>query len=315
MDGINERGQNALSDLTGCVFNIQRYAIHDGPGIRTTVFLKGCPLVCLWCDNPESQMLQPQIFFWQDRCIRCGTCIAVCPRDAITADDHGNKMIDVSLCDMCGVCVDECYPGALEQVGSFKSVKEVIQVVLEDRLFYENTGGGMTLSGGEPLAQPEFCLALLKTAREYGIHTAIETTGQAAWVDLEKLLPYLDLVLYDVKEVDDERHQRFIGGSNRLILDNLKRLAGTDKQVIIRRPIVPGYNDDPESIHALGQFVQQLGTVRQVDLLPYHRMGQNKYAHLEREYALGDTPTMNNEEAYGLRDILLTYGIKVKIGG
>lgn len=315
MVGNNGQGGLAPLDSTGCVFNIQRYAIHDGPGIRTTVFLKGCPLVCLWCDNPESQHPAPQIFYWGDRCIHCNTCLNVCPLDAISEDDLGNKQIALSLCDVCGLCVEQCYADALEQVGSLKSVDEIIQIVMEDQLFYDSSGGGMTLSGGEPLAQPQFCLDLLKAAKEHGIHTAIETSGHAPWVVWENLLPYLDLILYDVKEVDDEQHLHIVGASNRLILDNLKRLADTDKAVIVRCPIIPGYNDDSQSTHALGQFIQDLETIDQVDLLPYHRMGQNKYEVLDREYALGDMPTMENEAAFASRDILLSYGLKVRIGG
>jgi pyruvate formate lyase activating enzyme len=310
MDGNRKQGDDA-----GWVFNIQRYAVHDGPGIRTTVFLKGCPLHCLWCDNPESQHIEPQFVFWEDRCIHCGTCLAVCLLSAVLEDSQGRKQIDPELCDLCGLCVDQCYAGALEQLGRLRTVGEVLTIVEEDRPFYDGSGGGMTLSGGEPLAQPQFTYSLLKGARVRGIHTAIETSGFAPWPVWKNLLPYLDLILYDLKETDPKQHEYFTGMSNKLVLDNLKRLAKTGTPVIVRRPVIPGYNDTSESIHALGQFVQKLETVSEIDLLPYHRLGQNKYKQLGQEYVLGDTPTMKDEKVTGLRDILLSYGLNVKIGG
>ncbi len=315
MDGNNRQESFENISSTGWVFNVQRYAIHDGPGIRTTVFLKGCPLACLWCDNPESQSPRPQVFFWEDRCIHCGYCLTVCPTGAILGDAQARKEIDTEHCNLCGLCTEQCFAGALEQVGSQKTVDEIMGIVLEDQPFYDESGGGMTLSGGEPLAQPQFAFQLLKTAHEHGIHTAIETSGFGSWQTWENLLPYLDLILYDLKEVTGKQHKKFIGVSNELILDNLRRLAQTGKPIIIRRPVIPGYNDAPESIHILGQFVKQLETIHEIDLLPYHRLGQKKYEHLGRDYVLGDTPTMKDEEVAGLRDILLSYGFRVKVGG
>ena len=310
MDGNRRQGDEA-----GWVFNIQRYAVHDGPGIRTTVFLKGCPLHCLWCDNPESQHIEPQFVFWEDRCIHCGTCLAICPLSAVSEDDQSRKQIDPMRCDLCGLCVDQCYAGALEQLGRLRTVGEVLAIVEEDRPFYDESGGGMTLSGGEPLTQLQFTYNLLKGAKVRGIQTAIETSGYAPWPVWKSLLPYLDLILYDLKETDPKRHEHFTGVSNKLVLDNLRRLAKTGKPVIVRRPVIRGYNDTPESIHSLGRFVQGLETVSEIDLLPYHRLGQNKYKQLGQEYVLGDTPTMKDEEVTGLRDILLSYGLNVKIGG
>ncbi|MCJ7434624.1 MAG: glycyl-radical enzyme activating protein [Anaerolineales bacterium] len=310
MDGNRKQGGEA-----GWVFNIQRYAVHDGPGIRTTVFLKGCPLHCLWCDNPESQPVEPQLVFWEDRCIHCGTCLAVCPLSAVLEDSQGRKQIDPKLCDLCGLCVDQCYAGALEQLGRLRTVGEVLTIVEEDRPFYDESGGGMTLSGGEPLTQPQFTYGLLKGAKARGIQTAIETSGFAPWPVWKNLLPYLDLILYDLKETDPKQHEYFTGVSNELVLDNLRRLTKANKPVIVRRPVIPGYNDTPESIHALGRFVRELETVSEIDLLPYHRLGQNKYKQLGQEYLMDDMPTMKDEEVTGLRDILLSYGLNVKIGG
>lgn len=309
MDGNRDQSEEA-----GWVFNIQRYAVHDGPGIRTTVFLKGCPLNCLWCDNPESHRIKPQFIFWEDRCIHCGTCVAVCPQLAVFEDDQGRKQIDPERCDFCGVCVDQCYADALEQVGRLRSASEVLAIVEEDRPFYDQSGGGMTLSGGEPLAQPQYTCSLLKGAHERDIHTAIETCGYASWPVWERILPHLDLILYDLKETDAKRHADFTGVSNKAVLDNLVRLARSGKPIIVRRPVIPGYNDTPESIHALGRFVKHLETIDEIDLLPYHRLGENKYKRLGKEYIMGDMPTMKNEEVSGLQDILTSYGLNVKIG-
>ena len=309
MAGNKEHGDS------GWVFNIQRYAVHDGPGIRTTIFLKGCPLHCLWCSNPESQHVKPQFDFWEERCIHCDNCVMVCPQLAVSEDDQGWKHIDPRQCDFCGLCIDQCYADALEQIGKSRTFREILDIVEEDRAFYDESGGGMTLSGGEPLTQARFAFNLLKGAQERGIRTAIETSGYAPWSVWEDLLPYLDLILFDLKEIDPKRHAHFTGVSNELILDNFKRLAKADTPIIVRRPVIPGYNDTPESIHALGNFVRRCETVNEIDLLPYHRLGQEKYKRLGQEYALGDTPTMKDEDVTGLYNILLSYGLNVKIGG
>lgn len=299
----------------GWVFDVKRFSVHDGPGIRTTVFLKGCPLRCLWCSNPESQRMEPQIVFWNERCIRCDACLAVCPQSAIVADEAGRKQVLPECCDLCGRCLEECYAGALEQIGRLMTVDEVLSLVEEDNPFYEESGGGVTLSGGEPMAQSRFSQRLLQGCQEQSIHTTIDTCGYALWEDWQALLPYLDLILYDLKEIDPNRHRRFTGVSNELILDNLRRLALTDKMVIVRRPVIPGYNDDQESIHALARFVRELSTIHEIHLLPYHRFGRGKYERLGKEYPMGDTPSLREGEVTGLRDILVSYGFQVRIGG
>lgn len=300
---------------SGWIFDVKRFSIHDGPGIRTTVFLKGCPLRCLWCDNPESQHIAPRILFWQDRCLGCDACLDACPRSAIAVDEGGRRTVLPDLCDFCGRCLEACYAEALEQVGRLVTVEEIVSLVEADTPFYEQSGGGVTLSGGEPLAQPAFSHSVLQESRKRGIHTAMETCGHASWEVWEALLPHLNLILYDVKAVDPAKHQRLTGLSNRLILDNLSRLAQTNKRIIIRRPVIPGCNDDPQGMHALARLVQELSRVDEVHLLPYHRLGQSKYEQLGRDYPMGDQPSLDEADVEALRDILVSYDLKVKVGG
>jgi pyruvate formate lyase activating enzyme len=306
---------NGTQGQTGCVFNIQRYSLHDGPGIRTTVFLKGCPLRCLWCCNPESQSLEPQILFADERCIRCGACIEACLEGAIVVGADGTRRVEAEKCTLCGACIEGCYAGALEQVGRLMTVREVMAEVEADIPFYDQSGGGVTLSGGEPTTQGDFGLRLLQGCKALAIHTAIESCGHVAWSTWEAMLPHLDLILYDLKETDPERHRRWTGASNELVLENLRRLATSGKEVIVRRPVIPGYNDGVEMIHDLGRFARELGTVEEIDLLPYHRLGQGKYERLGQAHALGDQPSLERRDVSGLREILLSYGFRVKIGG
>ncbi|MCG3206637.1 MAG: Choline trimethylamine-lyase activating enzyme [Anaerolineae bacterium] len=307
-------GQNG-NGASGWVFNIQRYSVHDGPGIRTTVFLKGCPLRCPWCYNPESQRFQPQIVFRKEPCIHCDACLEVCSRAAIATTGAGQKYILPDRCDLCGRCLDECYSGALEQIGRLMTVAEVVAVVAEDQPFYEGSGGGMTLSGGEPTVQAGFCRTLLKACHELEIHTAIESCGHTRWEVWQSLLPYLDLILYDLKQIDAEKHKQQTGVSNRLILDNFRQLVRSGKRVVVRRPVIPGYNDSHEDIHALAKFVKDIDVNQEVNLLPYHRLGQNKYELLGQEYLMPDHPSLTKADVLDLQDILLSYGLRVKVGG
>jgi pyruvate formate lyase activating enzyme len=301
--------------LSGWIFDIKRFAIHDGPGIRTTVFLKGCPLQCKWCDNPESQLKEPHLVYWQERCISCNACLAACPRGAIVVASGGDRLIDVERCDLCGCCVEACYSGALEQVGRLITVDELFSIIEEDRPFYEESGGGVTLSGGEPLAQPAFTQALLRRCQEEYIHTAIETCGHAPPKTFEAILPHVDLILYDLKELDPDRHQQFTGVSPELILGNLRALADCGPPIIVRRPVIPGYNDAPGDSHALGRFLEELDMNQEVHLLPYHRLGRAKYRRLGRDYPLAGQPSLDEEQVTPLKDILESYGLQVAIGG
>ena len=272
-----------LRNVSGTVFNIQHYSIHDGPGIRTNVFFKGCPLRCLWCSNPESQQPVPQLMFRADHCTGCGACISVCPVSAISFRDRIVQN-DRTLCTGCGACVEVCPNEAREIVGALTTAGAVFDEVAQDTLFYAEDGG-VTLTGGEMLAQPVFASAILRLCRQAKIHTAIETCGFADWNVLADVLQYTDLVLYDLKEMDPIRHKEYTGVDNKRILENLK-LANDrmDCEIWVRVPIIPGYNDDKENLLATAHFVKDnLQKCTQVHLLPFHRLGEGKYEQLEKE--------------------------------
>ena len=250
--------QNDYNSTTGIVTDFKRFAVHDGDGIRTTVFLKGCPLRCVWCHNPESISPKPELAFYAEKCTGCGECMRVCPNGAHifeaadTPDSYIHKL-DRTKCAACGKCAEVCVSGALKLCGRRMSVDEVMKIVAEDRIFYETSGGGMTLSGGEPTLQPEFALALLRAAKADGISTALDTCGFAKREVYESLLPYTDIFLYDIKHITDEGHIRCTGRSNRLILENLRFLSDAGAKIEIRIPLVPGYNDDAETLDGIGQ--------------------------------------------------------------
>ena len=298
--------------LQGWIFDIQRYSINDGPGIRTTVFFKGCPLTCLWCDNPESQYQFPQLFFFDSLCVRCYRCVPVCPTGATTVDSDGAIQINRELCKACGACVEACLSEARAVSGKLMTVDEVLEVVKKDTLFYRNSGGGVTASGGEATAQPEFLLALFKRCQESGIHTTLDTCGYVRWEVLERILEYTDLVLFDIKHMDPIRHIELTRVDNKLILQNAERIVQRGKPLRMRMPLIPGCNDSGENIRATAEFIHGLG-IEEVDVLPYHQLGASKYERLGRVYELGDTKSYPEEQVEEIKRILGSYGLEVSI--
>ena len=269
-----------MQEESTVVFDIEKFAVHDGPGIRTVVFMKGCPLHCLWCHNPESQSFQPEIFFMQEKCTACGRCAVPCPQHCHVFRD-GIHLFERTHCIKCGKCADVCLTGALETSGKVMSVSEVMRQVLADRLFYENSGGGVTLSGGEPLAHFAFTQAFLRKARAEGLHTAIETCGYASQEKIYALLPYVDLWLWDVKASPDS-HQRLTGGSAEPVLENLHGIDAAGAKTVLRCPLVPGINDREEDLLHIAELAESLRHVQWIDLEPYHPLGESKSRRLGR---------------------------------
>jgi pyruvate formate lyase activating enzyme len=273
-----------MSGESGIIFDIQHFSVHDGPGIRSTIFFKGCPLSCKWCSNPESQARQPQLFYFRDLCTACGTCIETCQSGASEAVD-GGMVFRRDLCAGCGACVAVCPQDARTVSGRKVTVEQVCDEVRQHWQVFMSSGGGITCGGGEALAQPAFLAALLgRLHDDLGFHTCLDTSGYAAWPALESLLPSLDLILLDLKHMDGEQHRRGTGRDNRLILDNARRLAARGFPFKVRVPLIPGFNDGDDNIHALGGFLRSTGG-QPVELLPYHEFGRNKYAALEMDFS------------------------------
>lgn len=297
----------------GIIFNIQRFSLHDGPGVRTTVFLKGCPLDCLWCHNPESKSPRLQLAFSEKLCVGCGKCEQVCEHHVHSHDEKGKK-IDFDACIACEKCVQACPTAALEIMGKRISVEEVVEEVVRDIPFYGTSGGGVTISGGDPAMQPEFAVAILKGAKEHQIHTALETAGHASWSVYEKMLPFLDMVLFDSKQMDDEKHRAYVGQSNGRIHENLRRFCEADKkvEVVVRTPVIPGYNDQPENFRALAAFLHTMERVPRVEVLPYNPLAGSKHPRLGMTYLL-DIEEGDGTAPEALCRILTEQGITAKV--
>ena len=297
--------------INGTVFDIQRFSIHDGPGIRTTVFLKGCPLNCLWCHNPESKSSKPQLSFTPMRCIGCGACLKACKHNAHKLNEKGEHVIDRSACVLCGECVKTCYAEALEMIGKTMTVEEVIEEVMKDEPFYETSGGGMTISGGEPLFQPDFSVALLESAKAHKLDTGIETSGFASWATLERFIPLVDHFMFDIKETDPKRHEHVTGRPLEPIVANLKKLHDSGAEILVRFPMVPNVNALPEHFKGIGKLAKSLPNVKGFEIMPYHRLGESKLDRLGLGASPIKTEPPENEEFNGWIDTLESYGVHV----
>jgi pyruvate formate lyase activating enzyme len=298
--------------MEGVVFSIQRFSIHDGPGIRTTVFLKGCSLRCFWCHNPEGIRLKPDIQFFPDRCIGCDECIRICQHGAALII-NGTRVYDREKCVVCGECVETCYAGARVLTGKVMSVESVVAEVLQDRAFYETSKGGVTLSGGEPVLQPQFSYNILAQCKAAGLHTAIETCGNVRWEEEERMLPVTDLLMMDIKHMDSAKHRWATGAPNERILAAARKFALTDKPIIFRIPVIPTVNDTVEEVMAIATFVRELITMRNqqgddgdhtitLELLPFHRLAGDKYRSLDMDYRARDLKTPSKEHMAALTE-------------
>jgi pyruvate formate lyase activating enzyme len=313
MKNFKSEEANVLN--AGMVFDIKRYAIHDGPGIRTTVFLKGCLLNCPWCHNPEGKAKEQEFMWWKEKCMGCRECQSVCPKGAITFPDDF-LLLDKTKCDLCKACVDACHSEALKLVGKNMTLTRVMKEIEKDTPFYDESGGGATLSGGEPLIQPDFSHRLLKACKELRIHTVVDTCGHADSDVLLKISKHVDLFLYDLKVISDEKHTKFTGLSNKLILENLKKLSHNGQKIIVRFPLVPGVNDDEKDISELGEFVSSLEGVKELSILPYHRTGVEKSKRLRKPtdlFFMNQSPSA--ETLSEIEKKLKDFGLKIQIGG
>lgn len=299
--------------MEGIVFNIQRYSIDDGPGVRSTVFLKGCPLSCLWCSNPESQNPLPEVTYRYTSCKRCGSCVKACPNGLISLEEDGIH-IDRKSCVRCGKCIEACVPEALKMSGRKMTVDEVFKTVKRDIDFYRASGGGVTCSGGEILSQADFVTELFKRCRAEGINTCADTSGYGTPEAMEKILEYSDLVYFDLKHLDPAEHERLCGLKNDLILKNLAIAAKSGVDIVIRVPLIPGYTNSEENLRAVAKtVVETAGEKTPVNILPYHRYGANKYRMIDMKYQLEDVSELKPEELEQAKQIIESFGLKCEI--
>jgi pyruvate formate lyase activating enzyme len=300
------------SNVKGLIFDVMRFSLHDGPGIRTTVFFKGCPLECWWCHNPEGLSAEPEVVYLVERCIRCGDCVAACPHGAITWHDLPTR--DAQACEKCGSCVAVCPTGATQMIGRWVTVEQLMEEINRDAIFFDESGGGVTFSGGEPFLQPLFLEAALEACRTRRIHTVVETCGVVARNTLLRIGCKADLLLYDLKLMDPRKHRTYTGASNKNILWNLRALVREHRNVIVRMPVIPGINDDEENTEPMARFLKSAGISR-LDLLPYHEIGSDKYRRLHRTYRLDDLKPPSSEQIQAMTKRFERDGLTVRVGG
>ena len=306
-----ERGD---ADHGVAVFNIQRCSVHDGPGLRTTVFLKGCPLCCDWCHNPEGLSREPEVAITGRRCIGCGECAEVCPEAREGRAARGPDWDD-GTCRTCGACAEVCPGQARELIGEPRAVAELVAEVERDRAFFEASGGGVTFSGGEPLCHPTFLAACLEACRELGLHTAVDTSGFAPKRVAREIAGLTDVLLYDLKHMDPDEHRRHTGRDNRMILDNLRELSASGNDIWIRLPLIPGFNDGPDNLDATAEFVASLAGRHPVFVLPYHATGVDKYRRLGAVKPEADYRTPTDDEICAAVERLRSHGLDAHNGG
>jgi pyruvate formate lyase activating enzyme len=310
MNSIEDKAP--INGRRGIVFNIQRFSIHDGPGIRTTVFAKGCPLKCAWCSNPESQKLFPQLMVREVKCTRCGRCAEACPDNAISlTEEHGRK-INWDLCSQCFKCTEVCIYESLGIIGKDMGIEEIVKEVEKDRIFYKNSGGGVTISGGEPLLQNKFVLNLIKAFKEKDINTALDTCGYVSEEVFREILPFVDLLLLDIKQLDSERHQKYTGVDNSLILTNALTFS-KKVRTWFRIPLIKDFNDSPEDIRKIAEMASELG-VEKISLLPYHEGGKSKSFQIGNMYSIPMAKAPDNDHIQRLKNIVSKIGVAVTIG-
>jgi pyruvate formate lyase activating enzyme len=296
------------------VLNVARNTVHNGPGIRTLILFKGCPLRCLWCSTPESQKPDPEIAIFPGKCIHCDQCASVCPLNAIHLTNE-TVSINRSLCDNCGRCVEICHSEAIMLLGQMMTVEELLEKTKKDMVFYKHSGGGVTLSGGEPLLNLGFTLKLLRVLKEEGISVGVDTCGHVTWENIEQVLPYIDFFLWDIKHMDSQKHREFTGVSNELILSNARSVSNRNIPLYIRVAVILGYNDSEENIRATCEFAQGLSSVVEVDLLPLHHLGKARYDGLNRDYLIAHIPLIPENVLQHMKQLVESYGLKCNIVG
>ncbi len=296
----------------GLVFDIQRFSVHDGPGIRTTVFMKGCPLSCLWCSNPESQDFKPSLMVRDVNCRGCGECAIVCPERAITISERDGRKIDAEKCNQCLLCAGVCLYDSLEACGKYMEVDEIVDEVMRDSDFYRNSGGGVTVSGGEAMSQSAFVTDLLEACKEKGLHTVLDTTGYAPWSKMERVLRFVDLVLFDIKHLDSAEHERTTGVPNDLIMENLAQTSGKTA-VWLRVPLIGGFNDSTDHVREIVRLGRNIGA-KKISLLPYHEGGKSKADRLLKPYPFPNGKSPDHAHIDQLLEIIRHEGIEAGVG-